>query len=92
MRQSEFLGILRQRCHLLGRYWVLDRFVLIVRRGVVVGHTIDFVRTETLQSPTPHAFKSLGRRHFVAIQAVDVQLRRSVVHLLHHVLVPYLIK
>ena len=41
MRQSEVGGILCQRIHLFFRYRVLDGFVLIMRRRVVIRHAID---------------------------------------------------
>ena len=59
VRQSEILGILRQRTDLLGRDGVGNGLVLVVRRRVVVGHAVDFVWTETLQSTGSHAVESL---------------------------------
>ena len=92
MLQAEVLRILGQRIHLRLRHGVLDGFVLIVRWRVVVGHANNLLRTETLKFPCTHTLKGLRRRHFVAIQAVDVQLRRPVVNHLHHMLVPYLVE
>ena len=90
--QSKLLGILSQRVHLLLRDGVSDGFVLVVRGCVVVGHAVDVVRTEALQSTGSHAIESLGRRHLVTIEAVDVQLGGTIVNNLYDVLVPYLIK
>ena len=59
VRQSELGGILRQRVHLFLRYRILDGFVLIMSRGVMVWHTIDLLGTETLQSPAPHPVEGL---------------------------------
>ena len=60
VRQSEFLGVLSQRRNLIGTDGVLDGFVLIVGWCVMIGHTIDVVRTEAFQSACPHAVESLG--------------------------------
>ena len=90
--QSKLLGILSQRVHLLLRDGVGNGFVLVVRGCVVVGHAVDVVRTETLQTTGSHAIESLGRRHLMTIEAVDVQLGGTIVNNLYDVLVPYLIK
>ena len=90
--QTEFCRILRQHVNLLTRYRVLDGFILVVCRRIVIGHAVYSLRTEAFQSPGPHTLESLRRRHFVAVEAVDIKLCRPVFHLLHHVLIPYLVK
>ena len=92
VRQSEVCRVLRQRVHLRLRYRILDGLVLIVRRRVMIGHAVDLLRTEALQPSGPHAFERLWRGHLVTVQTVDIELCRSVLHLLHHVPVPNLIK
>ena len=90
--QSKLAGVLFQCVNLCFRYRILDGFVLIVSWCVVVGHADNLLRTETLQAPCPHTLEGLRRRHLVAIQAVYIQLCRPVLHLLHHVCVPYFVK
>ena len=92
MRQSELGCVLGQCIHLLLRYRILDRLILIVRRCIVIGHTENLLGAETLQSACTHAVESLRRCYLMTVQAVDIQLCWSVIHLLHHVLIPYLIK
>ena len=92
MRQSEVGCILRQHIHLLFRYRVFDGLILIMRRCVMIRHTEDLLRTETFQSPGPHALKGLGRSHLMTIEPVDIQLRGTVLDLLDHMFVPYLIE
>ena len=92
VRQSEVLGILGQRVNLLGRDGVCDGLVLVVGGCVVVGHAEDVVGTETFQSTGSHAVESLGRCHLVTVEAVDIQLGRTVVDNLYDMLVPNLIK
>ena len=58
----------------------------------MVGHTVDMVGTETLESSLPHACECLWRRHLMAIEAVDVKLCGTVFYLLNDVLVPNLVK
>ena len=90
--QSEFGSILFECIHLRLRYKILNGFILIVGRRVMIGHTVYLLRTEALQSSGPHAFKGLGRCHLVAVQAVDIQLLWTIFHLLHHMCIPYFIK
>ena len=59
VRQTKVLGVLCQSCHLLGTNGVLNGFVLIVRRRVVVGHTEYALGTKTFQSASSHAVESL---------------------------------
>ena len=92
MRQSEIGRIPGQHIHLLLRYRVCDGLVLIVRGGVVIRHTEDLLRTETLQASFPHALEGLRRSDLMTIQAVDIQLRGTILDLLDHVPVPYFIK
>ena len=92
MRQSELSGITLQRIHLFLSHGIGYRFILIVRGCVMVGHAEYLLRTEALQSPRPQAVEGLRRSHLMAVQPVDIQLRRPVAHLLHHVPVPNLIK
>ena len=86
--QSELFGVLSQRVHLLLRYRIFNKFILIVRWRIVVGHAVNLLGAETFQSASPHTVESLRRCHLVAIQAVDVKLCGSVFYLLHHVLIP----
>ena len=90
--KTKFSGILRQCVNLLLGYRVLDGFVLIVGRSVMVGHTVDMVGTEALESSLPHTSECLWRRHLVAIETVDVKLCGTVFYLLNDVLVPDFIK
>ena len=69
---AKLLGVTRQRLYLLTADGVGDGLVLVVRRRVVVGHTIDVVGTEAAQSTLSHPFESLRRRHLVTVEAVDV--------------------
>ena len=90
--ETEVGGILCQCIHLLLGYRVLDGFVLIVGGSVMVGHTVDMVGTEALESSLPHTCECLWRRHLVTIEAVDVKLCGTVFNLLYDVLVPDLVK
>ena len=92
MGKSELGCILGEGVHLLTRNGILDRFVLIVCRCIVIGHTEYLLGAETFQSACTHAVECLRRCYLVTVQAVDIQLRRTSLHLLHHVLIPYLIK
>ena len=92
MCQPEFLGIPCQRVYLLARYRVLDGFVLVVRRRIMVRHTENLFRTEAAEPPCPQALESLRTGHLMAVEAVDIKLCGTIFHLLHHVGVPDLIK
>ena len=86
--QGKVARILGKGVDLLLRHGVGNGLVLVVRGRVMVGHAENLPWTEALQSPRPHAGKGLGRSHLVAVQAVDIELRRTVVNLLNHVSVP----
>ena len=92
MVQPEVGGVFSQRFHLCTRHRVGNRLVLVVCRRVVVGHTVDFVGTETLDAASTQSGKRLRAGYFVAVQAVDVELCRSVVDDLHNVAVPYFVE
>ena len=66
--------------------------VLIVWRSIMVGHAVNLFRTETFQPTGTHSRKSLRTGQLMAIEALDTQLGRSFVHLLHHVCIPYLVE
>ena len=92
MRQPEVLAISSQQIDLLLGDRVDNGLVLVVGGRVMVGHAEDLLGSETLQPALPHAGERLRRRHLMAIEAVDIELGRSVVHNLHHMLVPNLVK
>ena len=92
MRQSEVGSILCQRVHLLLGYRILDGLVLIVRGGIMIRHAIDLRGTEALQAACPHAIESLGRGDLMTVEAIDIQLGGAIADLLHHVLIPDLVK
>ena len=88
VRQAEVLSVLSQSIYLSARHGVFYRFVLVVRRRIMVGHAIDVVGAETPQPAPPHALEGLRTGDLVAVEAVDVELCGAVLHLLHHVGVP----
>ena len=92
MGQSEVGGIPGKGVHLFLRYGVFDGFVLVVCGGVMVGHTENLLGSETFQPTFSHAVESLWRGHLMTVEAVDIKLGGTVFNLLHHVLVPYLVK
>ena len=57
--QAEFPDICIQCLQLFPRNRILNRLVLIVGGGIVVRHTEDALRTETLDAPCTQAFESL---------------------------------
>jgi hypothetical protein len=58
----------------------------------MVGHAVNLSRTEALQTARTQTVESLRRSNLVAIQAVDIELRGTVVDDLHYVLVPNLVE
>ena len=92
VRQSKVTSIASQSIYLRPRHSILDRFVLIMRRSVVIRHTINMVGPETLDTALAQSFKSLRAGHLVAIEAVNIELYRAILHLLNHVGVPNLVK
>ena len=90
--QPKLLGVACQGIHLRLTHGVIDGFILIVGGRVMVGHTVDFLGTEALQSPFAHPFEGLRTGHLVAIEAVDIELCGTILYLLNHVGVPNLIK
>ena len=65
--QTEIGRILGQRVHLCFADRVLYRLILVVRRSIVVRHTINVVGTETFQASGTHAGESLRTGHFMTI-------------------------
>ena len=92
MLQTEIFRILSQRIHLRLRNSILDRFILIVRRRIVVGHTEYLFRTETFKTSGTQSGKSLRAGYFMAVKPVYVKLRGAVLNLLHNVGIPNFIK
>jgi hypothetical protein len=92
MVKTELLSILSEGIYLRFAHLILDRFVLVVGRGVMVGHTEDIFRAEAFDSATSHPLESLGACHLMAIEAVDVELFGSILDVLHHVAVPDFVK
>ena len=92
MLQTEIFRILSQRIHLHLRNSILDRFILIVRRRIVVGHTEYLFRTETFNTSGTQSGKSLRAGYFMAVKPVYVKLRGAVLNLLHNVGIPNFIK
>ena len=92
MSQTEFLRIGGKSVNLFLGYGILDRFVLVMGRGVVVRHAEDLLRTETFQAPGLHPFESLRAGDLMAIKAVNIKLCRSVLDDVHHVRIPNLVK
>ena len=92
MSQAEFFGILLQRIHLSPRNRVFNRLVLIVCRSVMVGHAEHFFGTQHFQPPCTKPCKRLRAGHFVAIQPINIKLRRTVLDRSHHVRIPYFVK
>jgi hypothetical protein len=88
MGKAEFGGISGKGVNLLFGNRVGDRFVLVVSRGVVVGHADYLFRTQAFYAAAAHAVKSLGRGHFVAIKTVDIKLYGAVLYLLYHMFIP----
>ena len=91
MGQAEFLRIGGKSVNLFFGNRVLNRFVLVMGRGVVVRHAEDLLRAETFQAPGLHPFESLRAGHLMAIKAVNIKLCRSVLDDIHHVRIPNLV-
>jgi hypothetical protein len=89
---AEFPGIILQRVYLLARHRILNGFVLIDRRNIMIGNSIGFFGTQKAQLSVSHALKGLRTGDFVAIMPVDVQLGWSVGNSCYHVPVPYFIE
>ena len=90
--ESEVFAVFGECVHLFTRNGVFDGFVLVVGRCVVVGHTENLLRAETLESAAAHSLESLRAGHLVSIEAVNIELVGTVFHVLHHVLVPDFVK
>ena len=71
---------------------ILNWLVLVVGRGVMVGHTEDIARTQAFESAFAHPRESLRRRHFMTEKPVDVKLLGTIIYVLHHVAVPNFVK
>ena len=70
--QPEIGRIFGQGIHLCFRNRILNGLILIVCRRVMVGHTVDTLRTETLQATGTHPGKSLRTGHFMTIKTVNI--------------------
>ena len=92
MRQMEVAGVACQCFHLTGRDWVLDGLVLVVRGRVMVRHTENLLRTETLNAALTEAFESLWRGDLMAVEAVNIELGGTVGDVLDDVGIPYLVE
>ena len=92
MVQAKIFSIFRQCINLLLRNWVFYWLILIMGRCVMIWHTENLCRTETFQSSLSHSSKSLRTCYLVAIQTINVKLRRAIFHLLHHMGIPYFVK
>src|SRR5574344_1826023 len=71
---------------------VFDRLILIVCWDIMIWHCINMIRPINLKPTFTHSVKSLRRSYLMAIQTVDIKLRRSVLDDLHYMLIPNLIK
>ena len=88
---TKLLAVGFQRLHLFTPHRVVD-YLLLVGRRVVVGHRHHVVWTEHLDVFVSQRIERLWACHFMCIQAVDVQLRWSILHILHHMGIPNFIK
>ena len=66
---------------------VINAF-LLVAGCIVVGHGDDVVRAKSLDALVAKRIESLRTCHLMCIQTVDVQLSRSILHLLHNMSIP----
>jgi hypothetical protein len=90
--EAKVFGILSQSIDLLLADGVLDGLVLIVCGRIVVGHAVDMVGAEALEASPAQSGKCLRAGHLVAVETVDIELRRSVFDDLYDVLVPDFVK
>ena len=88
---AELLAVAFQRLHLLAAHGVVDA-LLLVAGGVVVGHGHDVLGAEHLDALVAQGVEGLRTRHLVGIEAVNIQLCGSVLHVLHHVGIPYFVE
>ena len=92
VRQPEVLRVLCESIYLRAGDGVGNGFILVVRRRVMVWHTINTFRPETLQAALAESSKRLRTRYLVAVEPVYVELGGTVVHGLNDMRVPNLIK
>ena len=88
---AKLLAVRLQGLHLLASHWVVDA-LLLVGRGVMVRHCHHMVGAEHLDVLVSQRVKRLWAGHLMCIQTVDVQLRWAVLHVLHHVSIPYFVE
>src|SRR5574344_96780 len=91
MLDAKFCTVCLQRVHLLATHRVIDH-LLLGRRCVVVWHSHHMVRTEHLDVLVAQSVERLWTCHLVSIQAVYIELSRTIFHVLNHVSIPYFIK
>ena len=92
VREPELGGVGREGVHLFLGHRILDGPFLALRRGVVVRHAENLLRTQAADAPCAQAVEGLRARHLVAVEPVDVQLVGPAFHMLDDVCVPDLVK
>ena len=92
MSQAEIFGILCQSIYLCFRNRILNRFILVMCRSIVIRHTIYMIRTKDFHPACAQSRKSLRTSYFMTIKPVYIKLSRSLLNLLYHMGVPNLIK
>ena len=86
------LGAVGSKClHLLAAYGVVDT-LLLVARSVMVGHSHHMIGAEHADVLVSQCIERLRCGHLVTVEAVDIKLCGTVLHLLYYVGVPDLIE
>ena len=58
----------------------------------MVWHRYDMVRTESLDSLITQCVKCLRRSNLVAVKTINIQLSWAILHILHNMRIPNLVK
>ena len=81
--ETELAGVVEQRFHLIGRYRILNGFILIVGGDIVVGRTVCALGAHHFQSAAAQT---------LAIMTVDIELVGTVFNVVYHMSVPYFVE
>lgn len=92
LRHAKLFTVAVERLYLLAAHGILHGLILVVSLDVMVGHAVDLVGAEHLESALTKPVESLWRRDLMAVQPVNVKLGGTVFHNLHDVAVPNLVK
>ena len=90
--EAELAGVVEQRFHLIGRYRILNGFILIVGGDIVVGRTVCALGAHHFQSAAAQTLESLRTCHLVAIMTVNIELVGTVFNVVYHMSVPYFVE